>query len=98
MVSGVRRWSGTKVTSVVVHSSFLASSVKPVTCGVPQGSLLGPLLFITYINDFKFSSTLLSFILYADDSSIFYSHQNPQILVETVNSELENIARWIFCE
>ena len=79
-----------------VSLNGIASSVKPVTCGVPQGSLLGPLLFITYINDFKFSSTLLSFILYADDSSIFYSHQNPQILVETVNSELENIAQWIF--
>ena len=47
------------------------SSSKPVTCGVPQGSLLGPLLFIIYINDFQNSSTKLSFILFADDSNFF---------------------------
>ena len=66
-----------------------------VTCGVPQGSLLGPLLFILYINDFQYSSDVLSFILFADDSNIFLSHKNPKVLLQTVNLELCNITAWI---
>ena len=66
-----------------------------VNCGVPQGSILGPLLFIIYINDFCNSSTLLSFVLFADDSNLFFSHKNPNILVRTVNNELEKVTQWI---
>ena len=71
------------------------SELQNVSCGVPQGSLLGPLLFILYINDFQYSSDVLSFILFADDSSIFFSHKDAQVLVQTVNSELRNITSWI---
>ena len=71
------------------------SEMQNVTCGVPQGSLLGPLLFILYINDFQYSSDVLSFILFADDSNIFFSHKNPKVLLQTVNLELCNITAWI---
>ena len=64
------------------------STLQPITCGVPQGSLLGPLLFIAYINDLKNSSEILSFILFADDSNLFCSHKNPETLLNTVNAEL----------
>ena len=73
------------------------SSIKTVDCGVPQGSILGPLLFIIYINDFRNSSKLLSFLLFADDSNIFYSHRNPQYLLHTLNTELHHVAEWIKC-
>ena len=75
------------------------SNFKNITCGVPQGSLLGPLLFILYINDFQNSSNLLSFILFADDTSVFFSHKNPNTLVDTVNTELSRIIihEWICC-
>ena len=71
------------------------SSTKIVHCGVPQGSLLGPLLFIIYINDFHKSSDRLSFIHFADDSSIFFSHPNPNYLLGTINTELNHICDWI---
>ena len=73
------------------------SDYNDITCGVPQGSLLGPLLFILYINDFQHSSQLLSFILFADDTSVFFSHKNPDILLNTINTELVNIYDWICC-
>ena len=66
-----------------------------ISCGVPQGSLLGPLLFIIYINDFQYSTELMSFILFADDSNIFFSHQNPQSLLSIVNNELKLVQNWI---
>ena len=72
-----------------------SSSLEFIKCGVPQGSLLGPLLFIIYINDFCRSSDILSFILFADDSNIFFSHQNPDTLVRIVNSELKKVTQWI---
>ena len=73
------------------------SDYKDITCGVPQGSLLGPLLFILYINDFQNSSNVLSFILFADDTSVFFSHKNPDTLLNTVNNELKLIHEWICC-
>ena len=71
------------------------SSSAPVPCGVPQGSLLGPLLFITYINDIQMSSDRLSFILFADDSNLFFSHSNPNHLLNTINTELIQVSDWI---
>ena len=71
------------------------SELRPISCGVPQGSILGPLLFIIYINDFYKSSDVLSFILFADDSNLFYSHANPITLFSTVNLELKRVVEWV---
>ena len=50
-----------------------SSGTSHINCGVPQGSILGPLLFILYINDIAKCSEILRLILFADDTNIFYS-------------------------
>ena len=55
----------------------IESSVETITCGVPQGSTLGPLLFLLYINDLPNSSEKLSFRIFADDTNIFFTGSNP---------------------
>ena len=73
------------------------SSKSDITCGVPQGSILGPLLFLIYINDIIESSSLLNFILFADDTNIFYSHKSIDTLIETLNHELIKVSSWFKC-
>ena len=70
------------------------SRMKPITCGVPQGSILGPLLFILYVNDIVNCSNLLYFILFADDTNIFFSHKCYKDLMLIVNTELVKLSEW----
>ena len=71
------------------------SHLQLIQCGVPQGSILGPLLFLLYINDITHSSSLLKCILFADDTSVFLSHKDIDVLQANFNRELELITLWL---
>ena len=66
----------------------IKSSCKTITCGVPRGSILGPLLFLVYINDLaNFSDVIFSLFL-ADDSNMLLSGQNPDNFIKLIYTDL----------
>jgi hypothetical protein len=66
-----------------------------VTTGVPQGSILGPLLFLIYINDIENCGKILSFVLYADDTNAFYSNSCLKTLASTIQNEMNEVVQWL---
>ena len=80
-----------------VRVNEILSDNMSLSCGVPQGSILGPLLFILYVNDIANCSKLLHFILFADDTNLFYSNENLVDLVNTLNLELIKLSEWFQC-
>ena len=71
------------------------SEYKNIRCGVPQGSILGPILFLLYINDLPNVSKVLKCILFADDTSIFLSHNDIVPLQKIFNNELQHVTKWM---
>ena len=77
----------------VLYNSY-KSEYKNILCGVPQGSILGPLLFILYVNDITNTSNVLEFVLFADDTTITYSHSDIISKFDMINSELQEVTNW----
>ena len=71
------------------------SDSKTVTCRVPQGSVLGHLFFLIYINDIFLTTPKVSFHLFADGTCIFHSNKNYRKLEDEINTSLDNITNWL---
>ena len=72
----------------------LSKSV-PITCGVPQRSKLGPLLFLVYINDLPNCLNHTTARMYADDTSVSYASNSVEELENIMNSDLKNLNSWL---
>ena len=78
-----------------VFYNGVSSDIASINCGVPQGSVLGPLLFLIYINDLPNISNKLLFFLFADDTNIYYESNDLHELEKTVNKELKLLSLWL---
>lgn len=70
------------------------SDVRKLTASVPQGSILGPLLFDLYINDIVNIDDTISYIIYADDTSVFFSGDNADQIIVRANQYLDKLNAW----
>ena len=81
-------------TSYLTNTTQYVKLGLQIVCGAPQGSTLGPLLFLLYINDLANSSDVLSFRLFADDANIFYATKTSKDLEAVMNSELQKVINY----
>ena len=100
MVLGEWPKIGLKITYIynrkeIVKYNGVYSEKMTIRCGVPQGSVLGPLLFLLYINDIQYCSDLISIVLFADDTNILYSHTCLKKLNEIIQVEINKISDWL---
>ena len=73
----------------------MQSETHHVKCGVPQGSIMGPLLFIIYMNDICNVSKFLYTILYADDTCVLLNGKDLNNLIQSMNTELDLLSTWL---
>ena len=91
------KWLESYISNRTQYVSYDDATSKLVTikCGVPQSSILVPLLFLIHINDLSQVCKGTSPFLFADDSNLFLSGNDPQVIQDTMNVELKNISEWL---
>ena len=77
-----------------VEIGGVSSHMLPITCGVPQGSILDLLLFLIYVNDLPMCSKFVKFIVFADNTNIFFTDKSIDYCCKIFNNELINLSEW----
>ena len=90
-------WFKSYLSNRIQYVFHNGESSKPqlITSGVPQGSVLGPLLFLLYINDLPNISKILQFYLFADDTNIYYEGDTLEKIELVINKELKKLRNWL---
>ena len=91
------RWFDSYLSNRKQYTMFnkVSSTYTNVTMVVPQGSVLGPILFLMFINDITRCSNRLNFLLYADDTNIFIKGSNIKEIEAILNTELNYVSEWM---
>jgi len=79
----------------VVGLEGVQSEIMAIECGVPQGSILGPLLFSIYINDITYAVNTSKIVLYADDTAIYFLHASVDVINEVLSDDFRRVADWL---
>ena len=87
-------WSYRTQYHEYVSLNHTNSESLPIKCVVPHGSILGPLLFIPFINDIVNASKIAEISMFADDTILFFKHKDLGVLSTTINVELAKISQW----
>ena len=81
--------------SQFVQCNNASSGFQSITRGVPQGSVLGPILFLIYINDIINASSKFQFIMYADDTNLLLADKDINSLHFHLSTELNSVSQWL---
>ena len=92
MLNFLKSYSKNRSQSTVINN--VVSKRKIVNVGIPQGSCLGLLLFLVYINDI-FSATEINMRLFADDACLSFQHSDPDCVNSVINEELSKVDVWL---
>ena len=89
-------WFGSylKKRSIVVSLDKTLSETGILNCVVPEGLILGPILFLLYVRDMKTALKNCDLRLYANDTCILYSHQNVKFIERNLNHDFNNLCEW----
>jgi hypothetical protein len=96
-VSGTElKWFSNYLTNrkQFIFLNDVSSTEKGIDTGVPQGSILGPILFLCYINDMPNASSILSTFLFCDDTTLLISGKNLSEIIPILNCELQKVCEW----